>query len=192
MKNTLKRTIVFILLLLNFSISSFSMYILIPMDESGQKNHLKAYGTAFKALELEIPVDWLLNYRGGSFMMPYSETIENDCKLRAVSYDIISNGQSTTIISEISDPVINQVVVKLQKAPKIAVYSPPNQQPWDDAVTLVLTYAEIPYEVIYDEEVLEGKLLLYDWLHLHHEDFTGQYGKFWANYKNQAWYKEQV
>ncbi len=125
-------------------------------------------------------------------MMQYTESIEQDCKIRGVSYEIISNGQSTTIISEIADPTANMDVVKLQKAPKVAVYSPPNQQPWDDAVTLVLTYAEIPYDIIYDEEVLTGKLPLYDWLHLHHEDFTGQYGKFWANYKNQAWYKEQV
>ena len=167
-------------------------YILIPMGEQGQKNHLKAYGIAFKALEINVPVDWLLNYRGGSFMMQYNASIEKDCKIRGVSYEIISNGQSTTIISEIADPSVNMDVVKLQKAPKIAVYSPPNQQPWDDAVTMVLTYAEIPYDIIYDEEVLNGKLLLYDWLHLHHEDFTGQYGKFWARYKNQAWYKEQV
>ena len=180
--------LVFILL----QLSGMATYILIPMGEQGQKNHLKAYGIAFKALELNVPVDWLLNYRGGSFMMQYNASIEKDCKIRGVSYEIISNGQSTTIISEIADPSVNMDVVKLQKAPKIAVYSPPNQQPWDDAVTMVLTYAEIPYDIIYDEEVLNGKLLLYDWLHLHHEDFTGQYGKFWARYKNQAWYKEQV
>ena len=182
-------TVVFAVLI---SINSIASYILIPMDDGSQKNHLKAYGIAFKALEQTIAVDWLLNYRGGSFMMPYVASIEQDCKIRGVSYQIISNGQSTTIISEISDPTVNMDVVKLQKAPKIAVYSPPNQQPWDDAVTLVLTYAEIPYDIIYDKEVLEGKLLLYDWLHLHHEDFTGQYGKFWARYKNQAWYREQV
>ncbi len=180
--------LVFILL----QLSGMATYILIPMGEQGQKNHLKAYGIAFKALEINVPVDWLLNYRGGSFMMQYNASIEKDCKIRGVSYEIISNGQSTTIISEIADPSVNMDVVKLQKAPKIAVYSPPNQQPWDDAVTMVLTYAEIPYDIIYDEEVLNGKLLLYDWLHLHHEDFTGQYGKFWARYKNQAWYKEQV
>ena len=173
-------------------VSVYASFILIPMDEHSQKNHLKAYGIAFKALEREIPVDWLLNYRGGSFMMMYDTEIENDCKIRGVSYEIISNGQSTTIISQIAEPTVNMDVVKLQKAPKVAVYSPPNQQPWDDAVTMVLTYAEIPYDIIYDEEVLNGKLLLYDWLHLHHEDFTGQYGKFWARYKNQAWYKEQV
>ncbi len=161
------------------------------MDIEGQKNHLKAYGVAFKALENNIEVDWLLNYRGGSFMMLYDASIEQDCKIKGVSYQIISNSQSTAIVSEIAEPTTNMDLVKLQKPPKIAVYSPPNKQPWDDAVTMVLTYAEIPYEIIYDEEVMEGKLPLYDWLHLHHEDFTGQYGKFWANYRNQAWYQEQ-
>ena len=184
--------IFFIAIIILFQTPLMGSYILIPMDDQGQKNHLKAYGIAYLALQQTIAVDWLLNYQGGSFMMPYNANIENACKIRGVSYQIISNGQSTTIISEIADPSINMDVVKLQKAPKIAVYSPPNQQPWDDAVTLVLAYAEIPYDIIYDEEVLNGKLLLYDWLHLHHEDFTGQYGKFWARYKNQAWYQEQV
>ncbi len=165
-------------------------YLLIPMDES-QKNHLKAYGICYWALTKKVDIDWLLNYRGGSFMMKYYEDIETECKIRGVSYQVIANAQSTSILSQISDPEINMDIVKLQKAPKIAVYSPPNVQPWDDAVTLVLTYAEIPYDVIYDEEVLSGKLPLYDWLHLHHEDFTGQYGKFWANYKSRPWYIEQ-
>ncbi len=180
-----------ILFILFFHVNVFGNYILIPMDASEQKNHLKAYGVAYKALTLEISVDWLLNYRGGSFMVAYNETIERDCKIKGVSYQIISNAQSNAILSEIADPAVNMDVVKLEKAPKIAVYSPPNLQPWDDAVTLVLTYAEIPYDVVYDEEVLAGKLLLYDWLHLHHEDFTGQYGKFWANYRTQLWYQEQ-
>ena len=165
-------------------------YLLIPMDES-QKNHLKAYGISFWALEQKIEVDWLLNYRGGSFMMKYYEGIETECKIRGVSFQVIADAQSTSILSQIADPEVNMDVVKLQKAPKIAVYSPPNIQPWDDAVTLVLTYAEIPYDIIYDEDVLAGKLPLYDWLHLHHEDFTGQYGKFWANYRNRPWYIEQ-
>jgi len=165
-------------------------YLLIPMDES-QKNHLKAYGISYWALEQKIEVDWLLNYRGGSFMMKYYEGIETECKIRGVSFQVIADAQSTSILSQIADPEVNMDVVKLQKAPKIAVYSPPNIQPWDDAVTLVLTYAEIPYDIIYDEDVLAGKLPLYDWLHLHHEDFTGQYGKFWANYRNRPWYIEQ-
>lgn len=181
---------VFLFVFLLCTIGLKASYLLIPMGES-QKNHLKAYGISYWALQKEIEIDWLLNYQGGSFMMKYYEEIETECKIRGVSYQVIANAQSTAILSQIADPEVNMDVVKLQKAPKIAVYSPPNVQPWDDAVTLVLTYAEIPYDVIYDEEVLSGKLPLYDWLHLHHEDFTGQYGKFWANYKSQAWYIEQ-
>ncbi len=187
----MKRTLFILFLLILFSVKTlWSTYILIPMDES-QKNHLKAYGIAYWTLTKKIDVDWLLNYRGGSFMMKYYQEIENECKIRGVSYTVIADAQSTSILSQIADPEVNMDVVRLQKAPKIAVYSPPNVQPWDDAVTLVLTYAEIPYDIVYDEEVLAGKLPLYDWLHLHHEDFTGQYGKFWANYRNRPWYIEQ-
>ena len=164
--------------------------ILIPMDLT-QKDHLKSYGIAYWALEREIEVSWLLNYKGGSFMVKYYEQIEKICKLRGVTYQVIADAQSTAILTEIADPEVNMDVIKMEKAPKIAVYSPPNMQPWDDAVTMVLTYAQIPYDVIYDEEVLSEKLPLYDWLHLHHEDFTGQYGKFWANYRTQPWYIEQ-
>ncbi len=166
-------------------------YLLIPMDET-QKNHLKAYGVAFWILEQDVEVDWLLNFKGGSFMCKFHELIENECIIRGVSYQVIADAQSTAILTEISDPQANMDVVKLQKAPKVAVYSPKNRQPWDDAVTLALTYAEIPYDVIYDEEVLSGVLPLYDWLHLHHEDFTGQYGKFWRTFKGVAWYEEDV
>jgi len=181
----------FLLLSLIFAVSYLhATYLLIPMDDT-QKNHLKAYGISYWALTKKIDVDWLLNYRGGSFMIKYYEDIERECKIRGVSYQVIADAQSTAILSQIADPEVNMDVVKLQKAPKIAVYSPPNVQPWDDAVTLVLTYAEIPYDIVYDEEVLSGKLPLYDWLHLHHEDFTGQYGKFWANYHNRPWYIEQ-
>ena len=166
-------------------------YLLIPMDES-QKNHLKAYGIAYWVLQQEVEVDWLLNYKGGSFMCQYHDLIEQECVIRGVSYQIIADAQSTAILLEISDPQANMDAVKLHKPPKMAVYSPKNKQPWDDAVTLVLTYAEIPYDVVYDEEVMDGVLPLYDWLHLHHEDFTGQYGKFWARYRNADWYKEDV
>lgn len=166
-------------------------FLLIPMDET-QKNHLKAYGIAYWVLQQEVEVDWLLNYKGGSFMCKYHELIEQECVIRGVSYQIIADAQSTAILLEISDPQANMDAVKLHKPPKMAVYSPKNKQPWDDAVTLVLTYAEIPYDVVYDEEVMEGVLPLYDWLHLHHEDFTGQYGKFWARYRNNDWYKEDV
>ncbi len=161
------------------------------MDDS-QKNHLKAYGVAYWVLERDVEVDWLLNYRGGSFMIKHASPIEDELIIRGVSYEVIANSQSSAILTEISNPEVNQDVVKLQKPPKMAVYSPEGKQPWDDAVTLVLTYAEIPYDIIYDQEVIEGKLPLYDWLHLHHEDFTGQYGRFYANYKNHAWYKQQV
>ncbi|MFT5667835.1 MAG: hypothetical protein ACI9DK_002035 [Vicingaceae bacterium] len=173
------------------SLSNFASYLLIPMDES-QKNHLKAYGVTYWCLERNVEVQWLLNYRGGSFMIKSAKPIQDEMLIRGVSYEIIPDAKSTAILSEISNPESNTDVVKLQKPPKMAVYSPTGKQPWDDAVTLVLTYAEIPYEVIYDREVIEGKLPLYDWLHLHHEDFTGQYGKFYASYKNAGWYKQQV
>lgn len=164
--------------------------VLIPMDDS-QKNHLKAYGIAYKALEKEIDVEWMLNYRGGSFSIPENSDIVRLCKLKGVSYEIISDAAYNSILNEIADPEVNMDVVKLQKAPKIAVYSPKSKRPWDDAVTLVLTYAEIPYDVVYDQEVLGDALPMYDWLHLHHEDFTGQYGKFWGSYRNAKWYKDE-
>jgi hypothetical protein len=166
-------------------------YILVPMDQA-QKNHLKAYGIAYWVLKQDVEISWLLNYRGGSFMMRYNKLIENECVIRGVSYEMIADVQSTAILQEIADPQVNMDEVKLNKAPRIAVYSPKNKLPWDDAVTLALTYAEIPYDLVYDEEVINGVLPMYDWLHLHHEDFTGQYGKFWAAYKNAAWYREDV
>ncbi len=135
---------------------------------------------------------WLLNYRGGSFMTKHQEAIEDECRIRGVSYEIIADIQSTALLQQIAAPSTNQDAVRLVKPPRIAVYSPKNKQPWDDAVTLVLTYAEIPYDVVYDPEVLDGVLPAYDWLHLHHEDFTGQYGKFWHAYRNVAWYQEDV
>jgi hypothetical protein len=165
--------------------------ILIPMDHS-QTNHLKSYGIAYWVLSQDMEVDWLLNYRGGSFMMQHSPVIEREMRLRGVSFQVIADVQAAQIIREIGEPDVNMDVVKLHQAPKIAVYSPKNKLPWNDAVTLVLTYAEIPYDVIYDDEVLQGVLPLYDWLHLHHEDFTGQFGKFWAAYRNAAWYQEDV
>ena len=160
------------------------------MDE-GQKNHLKAYGIAYYTLQNDIKVDWLLNYRGGSFLIKHYTEIENECSIRGVSYEIIADVQSTQILTSIASPEVNQDVVRLEKAPKVAIYSPKNKQPWDDAVTLALKYAEIPYQVVYDQEVLSGMLPLFDWLHLHHEDFTGQYGKFYISFKNATWYKEQ-
>ncbi len=164
--------------------------ILIPMDDT-QANHLKAYGIAYWVLQSGVEINWMLNYRGGSFMFIQNPKFESELKLRGVSYNVISEGQANQIVSEILDPQVNQDVVKLEKVPKICVYSPKDKRPWDDAVTLALTYAEIPYDVIYDEEIIQGKLALYDWMHLHHEDFTGQYGKFYNMYRNATWYQEQ-
>ena len=181
----------FLLLLFFLNLSSLkASYILINMDDN-QTNHLKAYGIAYLSIQKEIDVSWLLNYKGGSFLIKTNNFIENECKIRNVSYDLIADIASNRILSDISKNDVNQEVIRLEKAPKIAIYSPKNKQPWDDAVTLALTYAEIPYDVIYDEEVLNNLLPLYDWLHLHHEDFTGQYGKFYASFKNASWYKEQ-
>ncbi len=171
--------------------NTFASRILIPMDEM-QTNHLKAYGIAFWVLESEIDVEWLLNYRGGSFLMPSAKEIEEECIIRGVSYTVIADIQALKILEEIADPEVNMEVVKLEQVPKIAVYSPKSKLPWDDAVTLVMAYAEIPYEVIYDTEIINGVLPKYDWLHLHHEDFTGQYGKFYSSYRNAQWYKQQV
>ena len=166
--------------------------ILIPMDET-QKNHLKSYGIAFWLLDKQkTEVTWLLNYKGGSFMSPYSSILETECKTRGVSYDVISNAEANGIESTIADPSVNMNMVKLLNAPKIAVYSPKTKQPWDDAVTMVLTYAEIPYTVVFDDEVMAGKLSEFDWLHLHHEDFTGQFGKFFSSYSNAPWYQAEV
>lgn len=166
--------------------------ILIPMDES-QKNHLKSYGIAFWLLEKQkSEVTWLLNYRGGSFMSPYTNSLETECKTRGISFEIITNSEANGIENTIADPSVNMNMVKLLNAPKIAVYSPKTKQPWDDAVTMVLTYAEIPYTVVFDDEVLEGKLSEYDWLHLHHEDFTGQFGKFFSSYFTAPWYQAEV
>lgn len=160
--------------------------------DSDQANHLKAYGIAFWSLERDVEVQWLLNYRGGSFMIDAYKEIESELVIRGVTYETIPDARAASILLEISNPEINQDAVKLEKAPKIAVYSPKSAQPWDDAVTLVLTYAEIPYDVIYDDEIINGNLHLYDWLHLHHEDFTGQYGKFYGSYRNAKWYQDQV
>ncbi len=171
--------------------SAQALQIFIPMDET-QKDHLKAYGIAFYVLKSGGEVDWLLNYQGGSFMFTFNAAQESECKVRGVSYQIITEAKANAIYAEISNPEVNMETVKLLKVPKIAVYTPKNKQPWDDAVTMVMEYAEIPYDKVFDDEVLQDKLLLYDWLHLHHEDFTGQYGKFWHNYRNTAWYQEEV
>lgn len=177
-------------LILFISPLSHATQILIPMDET-QANHLKAYGITYWVLTQGVEAEWLLNYRGGSFMFNYSQTFEEELRIRGVSYQVISDAQSAAILEEISSPEANMDAMRLDKAPKIAVYSPKSKQPWDDAVTLVLTYAEIPYDIVFDDEVMQDELPKYDWLHLHHEDFTGQLGKFYAHYRNHPWYIDQ-
>jgi hypothetical protein len=161
------------------------------MDAESQKEHLKAYGITYWTLENQQKVKWLLNYRGGSFLLPDTEEIRKECQIRGVSFELLSNSRAEQILEEISSPSRNMEAVVLEKAPRIAVYSPKGNQPWDDAVTMVLTYAEIPYDIVYDEEVLNDHLIMYDWLHLHHEDFTGQYGKFYRAYRSAPWYIEE-
>ena len=174
-----------------FAISAKANFILLPMDDVSQKNHLKAYGITYWALDKQYKASWLLNYRGGSFLLPDAPEIRKECQIRGVSFEPISDAEANQIFEEIASPSQNMETVVLEKAPKIAVYTPKGKQPWDDAVTMVLTYAEIPFTPVYDEEVLSDQLILYDWLHLHHEDFTGQYGKFFGAYRNAPWYIEQ-
>lgn len=177
-----------ILFVILFSTPSFGAKILIPMDETEQENHLKAYGIAYNVLVKQYKVNWLLNYKGGSFVFDQVQEFENECKIRGVSYEIIPEAKYTKILEEIADPDVNMDIIQLEKPPKIAVYTPDGKLPWDDAVTMVLTYAEIPFDKVYDDELLDDKLVKYDWLHLHHEDFTGQYGKFYAAYNTADWY----
>lgn len=171
-------------------------YMLLPMEPDKQKDHLKAYGITFWVLNNGVEAWWLLNYRGGSFAFQHSKAFEKECLTRGVSFEIVPDAQFNGILNQIADPETNMEAMKLEKAPKIAVYTPDvdskgqRVQPWDDAVTLVLTYAEIPYDVVYDREVMADKLAQYDWLHLHHEDFTGQYGRFYRSFSSYAWYRE--
>ena len=183
-----KYLLLFLFILLSNSI--WASFIYVPMNHDNQKNHLKAYGIVYYSLEVGLKAKWLLNFDGGAFLIENNKAVENECKIRGVSYQVISDAKSQLILQEISSPSSNQEAVTLEKAPKIAVYSPKDKMPWDDAVTMVLTYAEIPFDVVYDEEVLSDKLLLYEWLHLHHEDFTGQYGRFYGAYRTAPWYIE--
>ncbi|MGA9406012.1 MAG: asparagine synthetase B [Bacteroidota bacterium] len=182
--------VIFLLLLLTGFHLAAQQKLLIPMDLK-QTDHLKAYGIAFWALQHGIQVDWLLNYRGGSFMFDYFSTEETECRIRGVAFEVLSGSDAARIYAEIADENTNMDAVRLEKVPKIAVYVPPDFKPWDDAVTLALEYAEIPYTKVWDDDVLHGKLSEFDWLHLHHEDFTGQYGKFYATHRNAPWYIEQ-
>ena len=189
-REMLRALLVVFLLLLSAAILHSQSKLLIPMDLK-QTDHLKSYGVAFWVLQHNGEVDWLLNYRGGSFMMDYTDVAARECRIRGVLFEPLSASEAASIHAEVQRDDNNKDVVRLEKAPKIAVYVPPNFKPWDDAVTLAMEYAEIPYTKVWDEEVLSGKLSEYDWLHLHHEDFTGQYGKFYANYRYAQWYIEQ-
>ena len=187
-----------LVLMAMLGVQAQAAYILLPMDAKGQRNHLKAYGITYWVLQNGVEAWWLLNYRGGSFAFAHSKALEKECITRGVSYEVIPDAQFALIRNQIADQEVNMDAIKLEVAPKIAVYTPDTNekgeriQPWDDAVTLALTYAEIPYETIYDREVLEDALAKYDWLHLHHEDFTGQYGRFYRSYSGQPWYREHV
>ena len=184
------KKILLIAVFLLISNSLWASFIYIPMDDDNQKNHLKAYGIVYFSLEAGLKSKWLLNYDGGAFLIENNKAIENECKIRGVSYQIISDAKAQLILQEIASLSSNQDAVTLEKAPKIAVYSPKDKMPWDDAVTMVLTYAEISFDVIYDKDLLADKLLIYEWLHLHHEDFTGQYGKFYGSFRTAPWYIE--
>lgn len=185
------KNLLFLLSFSFFATTTNASQILVPMDDS-QSDHLKAYGVSFWVLENNVIMEWLLNYRGGSFLFPHLSSIEEELVIRGVKYEILADGQVNAIKTQIGHPETNMEVVQLEKAPKIAVYTPEGKMPWDDAVTLVLDYAEIPYDKIYDSAIVNGVLPEYDWLHLHHEDFTGQYGKFYANYRSFPWYQQQV
>lgn len=185
------KSIIILILLFVCSLSVQAAYLLVPMDNS-QTNHLKAYGIAYWALQKGNTLEWLLNYRGGSFLIPYFEDIQQECVLRGIRTEIIPDASRLQILDEIARPDVNMDVIKMEKAPKIAVYAPIDKQPWDDAVIMALDYAEIPYDRIYDGEIIEGKLKNYDWLHLHHEDFTGQYGRFYKTFNHMIWYQKQV
>lgn len=194
----MKRLLLLLVFIGFLGIKAEAAYMLIPMDEEKQKNHLKAYGIAYWVLDKDVETWWLLNYRGGSFAFQTNPFFEKECKIRGVSFEIIPDAAFNKILNDIADPEANMDAIKLEIPPKIAVYTPKVSakgeeiQPWDDAVTMVLTYSEIPYETVYDDDVLGDRLAEYDWLHLHHEDFTGQYGRFYNSYHNAPWYKDFV
>lgn len=185
----MKISILLLLCVISFKVGA--NHIFIPMDMT-QSNHLKAYGIAYHTLQKGVEIQWLLNYRGGSFVLPYDEDSRTECLLKGVSFEVIPAAKLNAILTEISSLEVNADAVKLEKAPKIAVYSPKEKKPWDDAVTLAMTYAEIPYDIVYDSEIMDGCLENYDWLHLHHEDFTGQMGKFYNSYRHMDWYQMEV
>uniref|UniRef100_UPI0040470E91 asparagine synthetase B n=1 Tax=Roseivirga sp. TaxID=1964215 RepID=UPI0040470E91 len=184
------RRLPILLILTTFCFAGYANKLLVPMDET-QTNHLKAYGIAYWVLSKDVTIDWMLNYRGGSFLLPATTGVENELIIRGVSYELISDATAAQLESQIASPASNMDMMKLEKVPKIAVYSPKTKMPWDDAVTLALTYSEIPYTLVYDDELMSDELTKYDWLHLHHEDFTGQYGKFYSSFSQYGWYQQQ-
>lgn len=185
------RNRILILLLVGMTVGAARAHaqLLVPMDD-GQSNHLKAYGLTYWVLDRKLTAEWLLNYRSGSFLLPDRPDVRREATLRGVSFEPLTGGQLAQIRSTVAES--NMEAVILEKAPKIAVYTPENLNPWDDAVTLALAYADVPYDKIWDREVLQGRLKNYDWLHLHHEDFTGQYSKFYINYAGAPWLAEAV
>ncbi|HAC16402.1 MAG TPA: asparagine synthetase B [Bacteroidetes bacterium] len=178
-------------ILIGTSVKIYSQQILIPMDVN-QNNHLKAYGLIYNVIKDGGEAQWLLNYRGGSFLAPQNDNLVRNARIKGISIENISDAEANRILMQIEGNDVNMAAIPLEKAPRIAVYTPDHALPWDDAVTLALTYAEVEYTKIYNNEVLAGDLSEYDWLHLHHEDFTGQYGKFWASFRNTPWYQRQV
>ena len=187
MRRTL-RLIPALLSLVSLTAAPARAELLVPMDLE-QTNHLKTYGLAFHALEGGSNVRRLLNYRGGSFLLPDGADYEREARAMGVIVERIGAGDVARIMGQIGES--NMEIILLEKAPRVAVYAPPNKQPWDDAVMMALEYAGIPYDIVYDREVLSGRIARYDWLHLHHEDFTGQYGKFYRGFRHTDWYIEQ-
>lgn len=185
----MRHLILVLALLVLQPVSAAAQYLLVPMDEA-QSNHLKAYGLTYWVLSQGQTAEWLLNYRAGSFLLPDRSAVRQEAALRGVTFEPASAAQVAQIRGAIARE--NMETIILEKAPEIAVYTPPESPPWDDAVTLALTYADIPYTPVWDREVLQGRLKEYDWLHLHHEDFTGQYSKFYVAYANEPWFRDQV
>jgi hypothetical protein len=183
------RKLMYLMALLVVAPGVANAQLLVPMDET-QANHLKAYGLTYWTLDRKLTAEWLLNYRAGSFLLPDRADIRREAALRGVTFEAIAPAQLAQIRKLIEESNMESVI--LEKAPKIAVYTPSSANPWDDAVTLALTYADVPYEKVWDNEVLQGRLKEYDWLHLHHEDFTGQYSKFYINYAGAPWLTEAV
>ncbi len=187
----MKYSVILFLLVFGTTNDVYSQHVLIPMDVN-QSNHLKAYGLIYNQIKDGGEAQWLLNYRGGSFLAPQNDNLVRNARIKGITIESISTAEANRILEQIEGNDVNMAAIPLEKVPRIAVYTPDHALPWDDAVTLALGYAEVEYTKIYNNEVLAGDLSEFDWLHLHHEDFTGQYGKFWASFRNTPWYQRQV